>query len=216
MKSLADVFVGIIVPFSTVIPLFIGIMYYRYADKAIRIILAFLVVSLTINTAGSIIASYNINNLPLLHLYTLLESALLFLFFGLSIRSETGRKLSRIFLFAFPVLCIVDLLFFHSIYQFNSYTRPVESILLVILAMTYISEQVGQERKTGAERAKFWIVLGLLLYFSASFFQFLFSNVLHVTAEKHIRLMIWNIHACFVLIMYILIAVGLLKLPNDR
>jgi hypothetical protein len=212
MASLSLDYIGIIVPLSTLIPVSIGVCYWRVSDRALHLITIYLVMSFTINSMSSVLSHTNRNALPLLHLDTLFESLLMFSFFGCVLLSRKAMRFCRLLCFVFPVICILELVFVHGIYQFNSYSRPLESLIIVLLSIFYLSEQLGNERRNPKEAAAFLIVIGAMLYFSASFFQFLFSNLVSTHVERSIRLIIWNIHATFVLFMYLLMAAGLSKL----
>jgi len=59
-----------------------------------------------------------------------------------------------------------------------------------------------------------WVSTGLLLYFSGALFIFSFSNMtsLQKVSKYHsLDVLIWDIHATLLLIMYLLFAIGFSK-----
>jgi hypothetical protein len=60
----------------------------------------------------------------------------------------------------------------------------------------------------------FAVVVALLLYFSGSLTLFALSDF--IIANKTINWLIWNTHATFVLIMYLIFAVAYFKTGKDK
>src|ERR1044072_7524087 len=132
MSSLTSLYLGVIVPASTLIPITIGIIKYRRLVRRQRALLLYLCIAVTVNAIATIYSHHN--NLPLLHVYTMLEFILLVRYYVLVF---SGRKTVPYLVAAaiiFPVFCVVNFLFIQSIYTYNSYTRPVEAIFLVLHA----------------------------------------------------------------------------------
>ena len=48
------------------------------------------------------------------------------------------------------------------------------------------------------------VAAGFMIYYCSSVFQFIFSNIISKNVGTDIKLLIWDIHATFVLIMYLL------------
>jgi len=88
----------------------------------------------------------------------------------------------------------------------------VEAILLVCFSLYYfITTAADDEAAPWASQPDNWVNAGILLYFSGALAQFAFSNVVDVTASQAIKLLIWELHATLVLIMYILFTISFSK-----
>ncbi len=125
---------GIIVPASVTIPLAAGIAKYRYLEKSLKVIVLYLTVAGVVNAIAALLAFYHVRNLPLLHIYTVLELTCLGVFFYFAFDSKIiGQRVLAV-TFIVSVFCIVNFLFLQSIYSFNSYTRPLEAIVLIVFA----------------------------------------------------------------------------------
>ena len=209
MLSFSDIYQGFFVPASIAVPVTVAIRRYRFAGKGPRGILWYLLVSGFINGIAIILSFLRTNNLPLLHVYTVIELVLLGQFFSYSFRSAFMRNWIRGIQLVFVLLCTVNFCFIQSLYIFNSYTRPLEAIVIICLSLLYLYSLTGPDAAVPwTTLPEVWIAAGLLIYFSTSFSEFTFANVVSVKASRSVKLLIWNIHDTMVLIMYLFFAKG--------
>jgi hypothetical protein len=210
MPTLSALYLAVIVPAFTFIPITMGVCVYHNTSRAQRAILVYLGVAVVVNCIASIYSRSN--NLPLLHLYTAIEFVLLLRFYQYTLPGKRIQQWIRILRIAFPVGCVVNALFIQSIYSFNTYTRPVEAIILLLFSLLYMmhsAKQVNQQQWTRIPEN--WSNAGILIYFSGALSQFTFSNIAGIQAPHDIMMIIWDIHATLVLVMYISCAIGFSK-----
>lgn len=197
-------------PASTFIPITMGFCHYRRLSARQRALLLYLCVAAVTNSIASIYSHRN--NLPLLHIYTMLEFILLIRYYILVF---SGKRIVPYLVAAgiiFPVFCVINFLFIQSIYTYNSYTRPVEAIILVLCSLLYIvKSSSGEEDQQWTDVPDNWVNAGILLYFSGALTQFSFSNVLEAVASHSVIMLILVLHATLVLIMYILFTISFYK-----
>jgi len=201
---------GLIVPLSILIPITVAAIYYKYLCRAVHILLLYLLASGIINLTAIIQSSTN--NHPLLHLYTIVEFVLLMIYFRRIDKGTSLQRLSNMLLVFFPLLCIINVLFFQSQYSFNTYVRPIEALIFIVYSLRFfiISANIENEESWSSGSLN-WINSGLLLYFSSSLFLFIFSNTISIRLSHDVKMVIWNIHDSFVLILYLLMAYGFSK-----
>lgn len=198
------------VPFTIIAPVVIGFFKYHVLSSPLRILTWYLSFSAVLNIITVLLAGYQVNNLPLLHFYTLTEFILLMVFFK---RIFSSHKIERYFLpliIAFSLLCIINAVYFQSLFTYNSYTKTAEAIIVCFFSAKYFFVLLdGIDKITPAKKSLIYINTGLLLYFSCSFIIFvLYKNGI---MSWDMSLFIWSIHATFLLLMYILFAIGLWK-----
>lgn len=193
---------GIVVPFSILIPICMFIYRNKDANKSVKIIFYYLITAGLINAFAVGLARFGIQNLPVLHVYTLVE-ALFFLIYFNSIFKDTGiKKIIKILMVVFPLLCVINFTFIQSIFTFNTYTRPLEALIITTLCLTYFYKSGFSENWLGSPIN--WINVGILLYFPTASIIFILSNYFtFVDLNRFLVGAIWNIHACLVLGMYI-------------
>jgi len=200
--SFSDLYEGYIVPASTLLPIGAGIADYKKSGKAMNRLFYYLCIALLINIAGIIMAHHSINNLPLLHFYTLFELEAVMWYYLAAFPGWAGARWIKAIMIAYPILCIINFTFLQSIYSFNTYTRPLEAIIIIGFSGWYLSAQgdtdIGRLHNAGR-----WVAFGFLLYFCSSLFMFIFANVVTSAAPGQLTRYLWDIHDTFVLIMYI-------------
>lgn len=211
--SLSNLYQSIIVPASTLLPIIAGLIWYKKLSKPLHTLVAYLIIALLINIGGIIMAQLHKNNLPLLHFYTMFELLAVMLYYRYAFNTKLANKWTTVIMILYPVYCIINFTFFQSIYQFNTYTRPLEAIIIIVFSGVYLNSQNTFENKKMINNAGRWVASGFLLYFCGSLFQFIFSNLISHHASKPIKMLIWNLHDTFVLIMYICF---FLAIKNER
>ena len=107
----------------------------------------------------------------------------------------------------FIAICIPYATFLGSMYAYNLVPRTLESIAIGTLAIIFFFRQLnpGNRRPEAAS----WMNAGLLLYFSGSFFLFLFFEV--IAKARSVNNLAWVLHATLVLLMYLLFTIGFLR-----
>lgn len=151
------------------------------------------------------------NNLPLLHIYTIIEYLLLLKFYYSILKDFLPRALFIIIAVAPPLFFIADSLFIESIYNFNPYARSVESLIIIFLAMSWYLKLVSVDMKDLAlERSLKFINSAFLIYFSGSVVLFSFSDPISRLVQN-LRFSIWTVHTLLTVALYVLLALGLWK-----
>jgi hypothetical protein len=201
--SFSDLYQGYIVPASTLLPIVAGLIYYKRLGKAMHRLIIYLCIALLINIVGIVMATYNKNNLPLLHFYTMFELLAVTWYYRQAFLSKWADRWTMIIMIIYPVLCVINFSFFQSIYQFNTYTRPLEAIIIIVFSGIYLGGPDNFDKKASINNAGRWVAYGFLVYFCSSLFQFIFSNLVTHSASRQVKLLIWNLHDTFCMIMYI-------------
>jgi hypothetical protein len=213
MPSVNYIYTAVIVPTGVLIPIGIAAYQRKYINKALRIIWYYLLLDGAANILASTLAEFNIHNLPVLHIYTIIEFLMLSYFYLLVLNDKTTRVIIKCLMVLFPVFCIVNFLFFQSINHFNTNTRPVEALIVMACSLAYFAQTNDNSIKWSLNPVN-WMNIGILLYFSGALFIFSFSNMVvsHMSKKyQAINILMWNIHATLVLAMYLLFAVGFSK-----
>ena len=202
-----------VVPAAVLIPLTAGFFNFRFLDKEFKILCYYLMSSFMVNVITTVCSYHHIPNLFFFHLYTPIEAVFLFLFFQEVFADTIIVKVIWFLIIAFPLYCIINFIFFQDSGMFNTYTHPVEALLFIGLCIYYFWCQSlghGLENKwTGVPLN--WIVSGLLLYFSSTFFLYVFSNVLIHNYSKATNIFIWNVHGIIIVVTNLFWTIGFYK-----
>lgn len=208
----AKFFMQVTVPLSILIPIFIGITKFKMLTKPAKVVLCYMVASAITNGISIFISKqWHMNNMPLVHLYTVIELILIVIFYKRVFEAPAKMSFFTLIVISFTVLCVVNALYFQSIYTYNSYTRSLEAIICILFAMNYFARIAASPsvRKLIKE-PNFYFNTGFFLYFSGAFMLFIFSNFVIKNLANHDFLIIWAIHAALILLMNLLFSIGFL------
>lgn len=198
-------FLTYIVPLSILIPILIGLINFKNLQASGKYILYYLVASGLINLSAIILVAYRMKNLPLLHLYTIVEAVLLLSYYQTIFTNRLIKKSLQYIIIIFPLLCIINFTFIQSIFTFNTYTRPLEAILITFFCLLYLYKSGFTENWINKQTS--WFNMGILLYFPVVCIIFILSNyMVFVSKNKELNLMIWQFHAIMSMVMYLAFA----------
>jgi hypothetical protein len=117
-----------------------------------------------------------IRNLPIFHLYTLMEFSVLYFFF-LSLIPLSAKKSIKIFSIGFALYLVVNPFLFEKLTDYNSISRSLESLVLIVFCSMYFYKIYKDEEIEQLEnQPEFWMVCGLLIYLTVSLFTHLLAN----------------------------------------
>jgi hypothetical protein len=206
-----DIYMGVIVPFSILLPIFIALLKWKILPQGGKILFIYLVISGTINFAATIIGKvYHKNNLPLVHILTILEVIVLLKFYKKVLAHQHKQLVYNLAAILFIIICIGNVIFFQSIYTYCSYTRSIAAIIIMILSINYFAKTTAEFVHGKIQYGSiFYFNIGIFLYYSGAFMLFLFSNFTLIEIKSQDDFfVIWGLHASLVLIMNLLFSIG--------
>ncbi len=207
------IYYGIIVPLSILAPIIFGAINFKKANHSHKLLFYYLIVSGLINLSAIILMRFKVQNLPLLHLYTIVETVFILSYFRTIFQSKAIKKALLFTIVLFPIICVVNFSTLQSIYSFNTYTRPLEAILITLFCLLYLYQSGFTEN--WISKSINWFNMGILIYFPVACVIFILSNYLTTSTNKAMNTMVWNLHATLVLIMYLIWAKGFSLIKKD-
>jgi hypothetical protein len=112
-----NIYMGVVVPLAILLPISVAALQLKQLNTVARIILGYLLTSAVVSLAASAMISNRMNNLPVSHIYTVVE----FFFFTFFYRSLLpGKKTITALQVCFLVACILNTVYVQDLYQFNS------------------------------------------------------------------------------------------------
>ena len=190
-------------------PLILSLRYVRSYPKELKVITLHLIAIAILGTYGAILWGQKKNNLPVLHVYTMVEFSTIMLFYQAVFRETIQKKWILLLIGIFVTFCLVNALFIQSWEIFNTYPRTLESIIVIGCSLYYYHKITRQSLYVQIEKSPvFWINTAFFIYFSGGFLLFTLSNYIQ-PLNLEIRMLVWQFHAVLSIIMYVLIFIGL-------
>ncbi len=209
-----------IIDYSNIPTFLVGVytlVIYKRLPREIKYFSWFIFVSVIIQAIASILFYNRENNLPVLHIYTVLGFVFLINFYNQIFDGLIKPRILWTLGILFVVYSIINSIFIQDIYTFNSYALSVQAILIIILSLTtfaFLMNDIVREKRIEIIKSLSWINAGLFIYYSSSLLVFYFGNMINSISNSPLVRYTWFIYALFSIIMYICFFVGLWKRPK--
>lgn len=176
--------------YSAILPLGLGIFKWRSLSFELKILSAYLFLSLLTDITTLQLANNLINNLPLLYVLTMLEFALFSWVYHRIFESFHLKKAVIVIAALFFLIFVVSL-YQNGVSSYATAPRTVESIVFTIYAILYFNQILKGNHSFGLEKdTMFWFNGGLLVYFAGSLLFFSLSSFIleHASLEMQRKL----------------------------
>jgi hypothetical protein len=151
------------------------------------------------------------NNFPILHVYTLIEYIILLKFYSRILKGFVPKSMLPVLLYCFPAYSIFDSLLVESLFTFNTYSRSIEALILITLAVCWFVKIIGETDEERSRAAGLnYTNSGFMVYFAGSLILFSYGSYVEKMAIES-RINLWTIHTFLAAQLYIQITIGLWK-----
>lgn len=211
---------GILLLFSNTALVVLGasvLMYairFRHLPVEFKALGIFLIIDLVTELAATWTLYQRINNLPLLHIYTLLEFASLSLFYRAVFASRVGfQRYFWPFIGVVSALVVANSIFLEPPTGFNSNAKTLVQITLMGYAVFYFFNAYGKmDFSKPRYLAQGLVNTAVLLYNAGSLFIFMFAKILQQSnLSSSAQHGFWMFNALLFLIFQLLVFIAIWK-----
>lgn len=204
-----------IAPWIILVPSYISIKNSNTLPKEFKCITLYLIVSVLTQLLSLILWTQKINNLPLLHIYTLVEFFLLLIFYYKILSAFIPKLFFYLLTILFITTASFDSLVIEGFFAFNTYTRSFEAFVFILFALIWFLKILSEENESPQINLPSlkYINAGFFIYFSGSIVLFSFSNYINQLGHA-LSMNIWTLHTLLLFTLYILISIGLCRIKT--
>ena len=194
--------------FSIIIPCIIGLIFFKFLEVNVRLVLIILVFA-SISQLAPFFLSSQKEVWVFYNCYIIIDVT----FWGYIFFQNKINKQLKLF-----VLCTIIAHVFISIYSFYTYgisTRfynelvCLDSLAQVFWVLTYFYGLYENEKIERLEyKSMFWFCLGILAYNPSTYFLFVYYDIVKLDVTNEYSYL-WRLHDLMNAIMYILFSVGM-------
>lgn len=212
MFSEIKIFFFTYAPWMILLPTYLTFRSREKHSQEIKIISYYMVLSVLALVTSFLCWKKSINNLPVNHLFTLLEFLILVWFYSKLLVGFISKKAFIVLTLFFTIFALIDSVFLESIFSFNTLGRSVEALIFIFLSFCWFIKLLNNEQILNSSESKgiSYIVGGFFIYFSGSIILFSFSTCINEMTYS-LSLNIWTIHTFLLVIMYLIMSLGLIK-----
>lgn len=199
-------------PWIIIAPFLLSVVRYNRLGKALKIITWYLMLSVVTQTVSLLLWKKSINNLPLLHVFTVIEFFLLFTYYFFQSKPLLNRFWFYLVLVLFLLFALLDAFVLENLRSFNIYTRSLEAFIFIGCSVHWFVRSLTIESNLvfSGQNALKYINAGLFIYFSGSLILFAFSNYINQLGHP-LQMNIWTLHTLLLIILYLFIFTGFCK-----
>ena len=160
---------------------------------------------------------YKMNNLYIANIYIPIEFFILLSLYQFNLHEIINKFYFYIILSLFFTFYVINIFYFQGFFSdYSSNAKTLESVIFIILSQVYFYKiLIHLDVEFLLREPMFWINTGVLIYFSADIFIFIFGNYLMKYSEN-LNIQMWAIHAVFLMIFYTLLSVSLCVTPAPK
>jgi hypothetical protein len=201
--------------YSVLLPLAIGLVRWKKLDHIQRILMLLLFISFLFEFGAVWVnEQLGLPNLPLLHLFTVIQFTILISIFHKTLAPLFSNRWLWGLLIGFGLFAVADALFLSSLQSFNPLARLVESLILIACSFLYLNKTLQELKIQHLDREPmFWISAGVLIYFAGGFLIFISSN--YIMPIKLTFFLFWGLHAVLNTIANLFYFIALCLEPQD-
>ncbi|PRY23251.1 hypothetical protein CLV58_1428 [Spirosoma oryzae] len=201
--------VAFVAELITLLPVVLGSFYFRSLNHDIRFLVVLFFLFFIRDISSNFLAYFQINNLFIYNLFSILELVFLSLIFCYddTIKVENYRRVIR----WLGIACILASVFLYTRSDFSTGDFVIVRLYGIFLTIFFFERALSDVAvKNIVKYPMFWVASGFLLYFCGTFFIFLLSSeVLSSHAEKDTFTLYWDTNLIFYIIFCLLSSVGI-------
>ena len=156
------------------------------------------------------------NAILLFSLFTIIEYTFFCYFIYLILQNNFLKKTVLFAWIAFLLFALTDFLFFSKGQEFDSITSGIESIVIILLCIGYLTTQLRKSTTLlNYSTFDFWVVIAFLIYFAGTFFLYIMTEGMRENVSFQLQYGIIN--SSFNILKNILLSVAMtMKLNNHQ
>ncbi|TSE06412.1 hypothetical protein [Aquimarina algiphila] len=198
------------------LPFIVALFKFKILNKT-QIVLFYLLLIIILVEIISLFFWYKkINNLPIYHLYTIIEFAIISKIYAEELKSIFSKNFFLVLVLMFAVFSVLNTLFFQNIFTFNSNAITVSGLIVIFFALSYFYALLKEVKyRTLESNPMFWINSGFLIYFSSNLILFYMNNTLFKGVTEA-SLILWGLHAIVNIVLTIFYTIALWVNPKKQ
>ena len=200
--------------FASLVLLLFGIIRYQKLSVITKHIFLLAFISSTVQIVNTILWLNKMRNMHILNLYSIIEFLIILHIYRIELKGFIKSYWIDSLAIAFVVFTIYNMFYIQGVYNINSNSKILESVLLAMLSIMYFYK-VTKELVILDLKAEpmFWINAAVLIYFVSDSFVFAFSDYLQKHFQK-LSIWVWAFHAMFFVLFCVLLSISFFVNPK--
>ncbi len=162
---------------SGFLPVIAALYNYRHLDDILKIVAAYLVVSVLVDCGLDIASSsyfHVVNNYPALHIFIIITLLFFSVIYYKAFFNPVFKKITVVISVLTFLLLIATLIFVEGLRAYATIANTLLGVPLIIFSLAYFYQLLTRQEFIHIEKqGLFWINAGILLYYTINIFLFM-------------------------------------------
>jgi hypothetical protein len=202
---------------SILLPVGVALSRLGRYRRPLNLLVAFFLFTALVELTFLVTCQLKWKNVPLVHLYTVVEIAVLSTFYYHTFSKPRLKKGIALVAMSLITFSILNSAFGQGIWRFNTFSRTLESYWFITLSLMYCYWLLSTQAFIHVDKhPAFWVNIAILFSFSGRVFLFMLQNAI-VQDPKPDYIFYWALIQMVVNVMaHVLYTVGLLCKPQSQ
>lgn len=196
--------------FSIVLPVITGWVQFKSLSREMKILLGLFSFYIPETLTNLAMMSSGINTVWLANIYELIEFIVFASVFAMWCKNAKILQAIKISMVGFAAVWVIAKLSFESLTLVDTFSAPLQGLLLAAMASTTLIGLLGEEGKPLLREARFWVSTGVILYGVGTAPLFALANKLLVHSLQDFE-RLWTINWVLLIVANILYSVAFLN-----
>lgn len=166
------------------------------------------------DSVSFVLMKNEITTFPVFHVYAPVEYTLLMLVFAQFHKATRLQKIFKSSIIAIWVFALLNVVLWQDFESSNTNVTILSSLVLILASIVSFFQILNQTIYTRIERSSFfWVIVGVMIFFSSSFLLFTYSNWLK-PIDVATAINVWFLHIFFNTIHYLCFNIALWMDPE--
>jgi len=190
----------------------VGLIYYKYFSKEIKIVFYFVAFGVLTETYTKIHQHFIIKNtMPIGHFYFPIAFLIMGLFYVEVLKDFIKPKYTLTLLILFETYCLLNTLFIQSLFEYPSLEGSIGAMIMFLFSVAFFTKvMVEAEIRKLSEEPLIWINTAVLIYYATNFFYHSLYNI-RLNASLDIAVLSVLIFSGLNILFYLIIIIGFIK-----
>lgn len=182
-------------PISSALAIGFFLFRIKTLDLPAKVLFCLTILSFLTDCITSVLAGYKMNNLMVMHVYTVLELFFYCFFYSLLFKSTSSKYYLLVLSLVLLAAELVDAFYISKLSRINSIASYCEALAFMVVSLLFFYSMIKNlPQKNILNYPLFWFNSGILIYFSGNLFLYLFISFVNPQDSRFLG-DLWNINS---------------------
>jgi hypothetical protein len=202
---------------TNLIAFIVGLIYYKYFSKEIKIVFLFVTFGVFTEIFSKIYQHFWMQNTgPIGHFYFSVAFFIMGMFFLVTLKDFIKPVYILIPIILFEIFSLINVIFIQDLFEFPSLTGSIGAMILFLFSVAFFTKVMTEAKILKlSEEPLIWINTAVLIYYTGNFIFYALLNYAY-SYSREFALLTGKFFSYVNLLFYLLITIGFYKVKLKK